>query len=84
MKTRGHNKKKKAYIAQEGNAFDTSSSKEQANFYLMVDGEVESAISYSEFKTKDDENYDQLLDASNEMHEKAHKLSQATTFSRES
>jgi len=50
----------------------------------MVDGEVESAISYSEFKTKDDENYDQLLDASNEMHEKAHKLSQATTFSRES
>jgi len=44
---------------------------------LMADDEVESAISSSDFKTKLDENYDQLLDALNEMHEEAQKLSQA-------
>ena len=43
----------------------------------MADDEVESAISSSDFKTKLDENYDQLLDALNEMHEEAQKLSQA-------
>ena len=37
----------------------------------MVDGEVESIVNSSKSKTELDENYDQLFDGFNEMHEEA-------------
>ena len=43
----------------------------------MENGEVESVVSSFDFEVELDENYDQLLDAFNEMHEEAQKLSQA-------
>jgi len=43
----------------------------------MADGEVESTVSTFDSKTDLDENFDKLLDAFNEMHEEAQKLSQA-------
>ena len=79
---KGQNKKK-AYIAQEENASNTSSdssNEEEENICLMGDGEVESVVSSFDFETKIDINYDQLLNAFNEMHEDAKKLSQANNF----
>jgi len=48
----------------------------------MTDGEVESIVSSSKSEIELHENYNHLLDAYNEMHEVAKKLSQA--FLRES
>lgn len=74
-------KKKKACITWEENAFNTSSessNEEEANLCLMVDGEADSAVSSS--YSKSSENYDWLLDAFNEVHEKAQKWSLANNF----
>ena len=54
--------------------------KKEANLCLMVDGEVESIVSSFDSEIELDENYDKRLDAFNEMHEEAKKLSQANNF----
>ena len=46
----------------------------------MVDGEVESVVGSFDSEIELDENYDKRLDAFNEMHEEAKKLSQANNF----
>ncbi|KAH1238305.1 hypothetical protein GmHk_08G022994 [Glycine max] len=84
-KTNGHIKKK-AYIAWKENSSNTSSdsrNEEEANLCLMTDGEVDNLVSSSDSETEIDDNYEQLLDAFNEMHEKDKNLSQAKKFHKE-
>ena len=68
-------KKKKTYITWDGTESTTSNDnneKEEANLFLMTNNEAKSEGTI--FDSKDYYNYDQLLDAFNEMHQEAQKL----------
>jgi len=69
------NEEKPGYIAWKENASSSSSGsndEEEENLYLMANEEVDSNVGASDF--------DQLLDAFNEMHEEVQKLSLANNF----
>ena len=68
-------KKKKAYISWDDNKSTTSSDsseEEEANLCLMGNNEVGSKVSI--FYSEVDDNYDQLLDAFNEIHQEAQQM----------
>lgn len=76
-KGRSYNKKK---TWEKNDTSSHSNNEEEENLCLMANGEVESVVSFSKFEYELDENYDQFLNAFNEMHEEAQKLSLANNF----
>jgi len=65
-------RKKKAYISWDDNESTTSSDnseEEEANLCLTTNNEAENKVTISDLE--DNGNYDQLLDAFNEMHQEA-------------